>query len=206
MPVRPSSPVKRPRSTPFDRSRVSTSSSRSSNSSGSHSSSSSLGSWSPTPTLAGTPPLSPKKSAFREWPQTHDALGMLRKDVDFVPQSPKRNKVAQVEGGIRRPGTPNQSSPLKVPRPAHKQLSPLSRLASEETLQPELGADSGVWNDRRLISNTTSSRTSSVGSTTSVQTRSMQEKKEILGQLLGNVDALVEGVKKAGIWGLNEQV
>ena len=34
-------------------------------------------------------------------------------------------------------------------------------------------------------------------------TRSMEEKKEILGGLLGNVDALVDGVRKAGIWGLN---
>lgn len=33
-------------------------------------------------------------------------------------------------------------------------------------------------------------------------TRSTEEKKEILGTMLGNVDALVEGVRKAGIWGL----
>ena len=33
--------------------------------------------------------------------------------------------------------------------------------------------------------------------------RTMQEKKEILGTMLGNVDALVEGVKKAGVWGLS---
>ncbi|KAI0757988.1 cell division control protein 14, SIN component-domain-containing protein [Fomes fomentarius] len=33
--------------------------------------------------------------------------------------------------------------------------------------------------------------------------RTMQEKKDILGTMLGNVDALVEGVKKAGVWGLN---
>lgn len=32
--------------------------------------------------------------------------------------------------------------------------------------------------------------------------RSTQEKKEILGSLLGNVDTLVEGVAKSGIWGL----
>lgn len=32
--------------------------------------------------------------------------------------------------------------------------------------------------------------------------RSAEEKKEILGGMLGNVDALVEGVRKAGIWGL----
>ena len=33
--------------------------------------------------------------------------------------------------------------------------------------------------------------------------RSMDEKKELLGRLLGNVDALVEGVKSAGVWGLS---
>lgn len=30
----------------------------------------------------------------------------------------------------------------------------------------------------------------------------MEEKKAILGGMMGNVDTLVEGVKKAGIWGL----
>lgn len=32
--------------------------------------------------------------------------------------------------------------------------------------------------------------------------RTIDEKKEILGSMLGNVDALVDGVRKAGIWGL----
>lgn len=32
--------------------------------------------------------------------------------------------------------------------------------------------------------------------------KTTEEKKELLGSMLGNVDALVEGVKKAGIWGL----
>jgi len=32
--------------------------------------------------------------------------------------------------------------------------------------------------------------------------RTAEEKKEILGGMLGNVDALVDGVRKAGIWGL----
>ena len=36
------------------------------------------------------------------------------------------------------------------------------------------------------------------------RTRTMEEKKELLGQLLGNVDALVDGVRSAGIWGLGE--
>lgn len=32
--------------------------------------------------------------------------------------------------------------------------------------------------------------------------RTAEEKKKLLGNMLGNVDALVEGVRKAGIWGL----
>jgi len=32
--------------------------------------------------------------------------------------------------------------------------------------------------------------------------KTTEEKKELLGTMLGNVDALVEGVRKAGIWGL----
>ena len=32
--------------------------------------------------------------------------------------------------------------------------------------------------------------------------RSTEEKKKLLGTMLGNVDALVESVRKAGIWGL----
>jgi hypothetical protein len=32
--------------------------------------------------------------------------------------------------------------------------------------------------------------------------RSTEEKKAILGDMMGNVDQLVEGVRKAGIWGL----
>ncbi|KAJ3885961.1 cell division control protein 14, SIN component-domain-containing protein [Lentinula edodes] len=35
-----------------------------------------------------------------------------------------------------------------------------------------------------------------------IRARTTEEKKELLGTMLGNVDALVEGVRKAGIWGL----
>ncbi len=43
-------------------------------------------------------------------------------------------------------------------------------------------------------------RTRGKNMTTSERPRS--QKKELLGTMLGNVDALVEGVRKAGIWGL----
>jgi hypothetical protein len=35
-----------------------------------------------------------------------------------------------------------------------------------------------------------------------VNWKTLEEKKELLGTMLGNVDALVDGVRKAGIWGL----
>jgi hypothetical protein len=35
-----------------------------------------------------------------------------------------------------------------------------------------------------------------------VDWKTLEEKKELLGTMLGNVDALVDGVRKAGIWGL----
>jgi hypothetical protein len=38
---------------------------------------------------------------------------------------------------------------------------------------------------------------------TGTKIRTTEEKKQLLGTMLGNVDALVDGVRKAGIWGLN---
>ena len=40
------------------------------------------------------------------------------------------------------------------------------------------------------------------GTRMQARARTTEEKKELLGTMLGNVDALVEGVRKAGIWGL----
>ena len=75
---------------------------------------------------------------------------MLRKDVDYEPQSPKKAHGAGVY----------VSDDFSTPR---------SR--EEEEIRHE-------------------------------RVRTTEEKKEILGTLLGNVDALVEGVRRAGIWGL----
>lgn len=75
---------------------------------------------------------------------------MLRKDVDYEPQSPKKVSGPQVY-------VPEDFS---TPRPCEK----------------------GTEEER---------------------VRTTEEKKEILGTLLGNVDALVEGVRRAGIWGLS---
>lgn len=77
---------------------------------------------------------------------------MLRKDVDYVPQSPKK--------------------------------APGSRVYVSEDFSTGGARDGEEWETRQEAVRTT------------------EEKKEILGTLLGNVDALVEGVRRAGIWGL----
>lgn len=116
---------------------------------------------------------------------------MLRKEVDFVPLSPKKAQIAGL-GVVKR-------NELRVPPlrlPTNKRTpSPLSRFSTEDTLFSD---DEPLHPDR------------SGGNTTREDTylrprvRTTEEKKRTLGQLLGNVDALVEGVKSAGIWGLGE--
>ncbi|KAJ4471672.1 cell division control protein 14, SIN component-domain-containing protein [Lentinula lateritia] len=48
----------------------------------------------------------------------------------------------------------------------------------------------------------TTAEVSKEGLRMDIRARTTEEKKELLGTMLGNVDALVEGVRKAGIWGL----
>jgi len=115
-------------------------------------------------------------------------------EIDYVPISPKKSKVAQIgtmgPSGIRSkvrelrelstgsrfmPLLPNSDTPAKnvfgMPRRRDGHESDVEPKENERT------ADHfGV--------------------------RTAEEKKEILGGMLGNVDALVEGVRKAGIWGL----
>lgn len=133
-------------------------------------------SWSPAPTIASTPPQSPTKANKAREP--HSRLGMLKRDVDFVPMSPKKAQVAQLGIGKRR--DTKQPNRGRVPSP----------------LGPTSSCDTRIEDDEDRVDDP-------VGSPTH-QTRSTEDKKRILGQLLGNVDALVEGVKKAGIWGLAE--
>jgi hypothetical protein len=116
---------------------------------------------------------------------------MLKKEVDYTPQSPK--KVAGL--GARYPhGHSGNSSSLT---PFHSRSK--SRLLSTESLCEEIGL--GVPSPSPSRQN--SGRTTNVGATVAKQKwRTTEEKKVLLGTMLGNVDALVEGVRKAGIWGL----
>lgn len=95
-----------------------------------------------------TPPNSPPpvRESSKRTPRAISTrpMMMLRKDVDYEPQSPKK--------------------------------------ATEDFSTPRRREREGESSHERV--------------------RTTEEKKEILGTLLGNVDALVEGVRKAGIWGL----
>ncbi|TDL29629.1 CDC14-domain-containing protein [Rickenella mellea] len=123
-------------------------------------------SLSPTPTLSAPPP-----SPTRSEPKPR-SLALLRKDVDFVPMSPKKRQPLVGHGDIR-------VTPIKLPDHgpgANKGKTANSFCLDRSPSCPE--DESGCF------------------------IRSTAEKREILGHLLGNVDALVDGVKKAGVWGL----
>lgn len=114
---------------------------------------------------------------------------MLRRDVDFVPLSPKKVQIAHLGVGVAR-GVERRITPLKFRSGSdlQRERSALGRTDTEVTLLCDEEPECETFGTSRMQS----------------RTRTTEEKKEILGQLLGNVDALVEGVKKAGIWGLGD--
>ncbi|KAI0005051.1 cell division protein Cdc14 [Russula compacta] len=165
-----------------DESFTSGDSSRSSSSSGS--SSTSLSSSS-TPVHSRCSSITPKTPPSPTKPTTHSyakprALLMLQREVDFMPVTPKKSHASQLGIDPLRPsGTP--SSPFKNFRAIPDDANLETRRSSE-------GASFGGEQDH------------SISQLDMVKTT--QQKKELLGFMLGNVDALVESVKRAGIWGL----
>jgi len=102
---------------------------------------------------------------------------MLRKDIDYVPQSPQN---------VSRSSASRQSRSLS-----------------------KLQIKTGSEDDCRLLGQPIPEHiseyipvTNEKSSSQKDRIRTTEEKKELLGTMLGNVDALVEGVRKAGIWGL----
>ncbi|KAI0053603.1 CDC14-domain-containing protein [Auriscalpium vulgare] len=173
------------------------SSSRSSfNSSSSNSSASSASSYASAPTtppshVPKTPPRTPTNRATRPFAKPR-SLMLLQQDVDFVPLSPKkpatfRPGVAQSRQGSF--GTPNAKA---------NRSYPLGYSRADNVL-PGLGATPSRHASDDIASDTRS-RVPSIGNVHEVKTT--EQKKEFLGRMLGNVDALVDGVKKAGVWGL----
>ncbi|KAH7887443.1 cell division control protein 14, SIN component-domain-containing protein [Phlebopus sp. FC_14] len=102
---------------------------------------------------------------------------MLRRDVDYEPLSPKKALVSRlgVGDGLSTPRTRRQATSSKSD--SCSRSSPSLRQTDTTDLQEKPSRHERV--------------------------RTTDEKKEILGTMLGNVDALVEGVRKAGIWGLS---
>lgn len=135
--------------------------------------------FSPTPTLAITPPASPTK------PPRNKSLAMLRREVDFVPLSPKKSQISNL--GIGRHSASKENVPATPSKLRH---------TSAERWRP------GKSMQARTKSPLSEMETSEVYQKQPSLLRTTEEKKKILGQMLGNVDALVENIKQAGIWGL----
>jgi hypothetical protein len=146
---------------------------------------------------------------------------MLRKEVDYVPQSPK--KVLAV--GVGRPPLANMGAvapaalPLgmEVSRRGHRKSLSASVLGSGITPPILQRKKSDGERTRRTITTLRGlgGARLKVGVKEERQGRekkneggeetfwkTTEQKKALLGTMLGNVDALVEGVRKAGIWGL----
>jgi len=97
---------------------------------------------------------------------------MLKKEVDYEPLSPRKPGFPSTPSSRPRAQTHGQ---LYTPSRSYTHTSQLSMSVGEA----ELRSDGD--NEKR---------------------KTTEEKKQLLGTMLGNVDALVEGVRKAGIWGL----
>jgi hypothetical protein len=96
---------------------------------------------------------------------------MLRKEVNFVPVSPKKPPGL----GKHEPSTTTKMG---------------SRLRDVSSDGWTMGGTMGSWTVKEVRAEKGAGK------------KTTEEKKVLLGGLLGNVDALVEGVRMAGVWGL----
>ncbi|KAI0638670.1 cell division control protein 14, SIN component-domain-containing protein [Trametes polyzona] len=110
---------------------------------------------------------------------------------DSHPSTPRASR-EDSKGKTREPlQTPKLSSKL------HRRTQSLADVAMDSPAARLSGAEQMKVGPRSASSPTAAAGSAKKGP------RTMEEKKEILGSMLGNVDALVEGVRKAGIWGLS---
>ncbi|TCD60444.1 hypothetical protein EIP91_010061 [Steccherinum ochraceum] len=146
------------------------------------------------------------------------SLGMLKKDVDYTPISPRKAQVSKLGLGVPRvPSkqrevfsseentdpddsmrTPSSQSPDKSYQSPFNMLSPEKPKISGSNRPGHRRGQSSV----DVAETPVPIRPPLPSTSRPLGTRTMEEKKEILGGMLGNVDALVEGVRKAGVWGL----
>ncbi|KAJ3758565.1 cell division control protein 14, SIN component-domain-containing protein, partial [Lentinula raphanica] len=154
-----------------------------------------------------TPPGSPEiefaappgliSRSGREPPMTpapRTSYMMLQKDVDYVPQSPQKAHGVLSRGSSRERGHSRaRSVGRSESEPGPQESRQLSSMEGRNT-------DAAVGMEQPPYRKTMEPSRGAVRM--EVRARTTEEKKELLGTMLGNVDALVEGVRKAGIWGL----
>ncbi|KAJ7369076.1 cell division control protein 14, SIN component-domain-containing protein [Mycena albidolilacea] len=188
-----------------------TSTSSSSNSTSTSSTSSTAINSTSTPTsstkIAGTPlgKRTPAQTPARPQPR---ALLMLRKDLDFVPVSPKRAVVVGEDGAplgrARGVGAGAGAGGGRESTGARTRTG--SRLVGDEDVEAETDGTCGeteteteTEGEEGAVDDTERTGRGGEGGG---EARTTDEKKKLLATMLGNVEALVEGVRKAGIWGL----
>jgi hypothetical protein len=108
---------------------------------------------------------------------------MLQREVDFMPVTPKKSYASRLGVGPLRPSS--------TPDSPFKNFRAIPDDANTETGHRSDGMSFGTERDHAI---------SKPGTREMVKTT--EQKKEFLSFMLGNVDALVEGVKRAGVWGL----
>ncbi|KAH9938129.1 cell division control protein 14, SIN component-domain-containing protein [Fomitopsis serialis] len=200
-----------------------------------------------TPSRPLPPPALPHTCGSQR-PQQRNLM-MLKKDVDYTPQSPKKAQIAGLGVGTPRSATPmrtqsklraaedllsseasetdDNSDPLRfpptTPRPKvavsslkRAESTPLAASSSEAPKTPvPLSKHRRARSELDVLSTPAAAGTPTQGRATSsgavlqrathrraTHAKTTEEKKELLGTLLGNVDALVAGVRQQGIWGL----
>jgi len=111
---------------------------------------------------------------------------MLQREVDFIPATPKKSHVSRLSVDPLRP--------LSVPN------SPFKNFRAGPDGNDKMNSASFHESDGAAIGGEQNIAFSKLGNQDTIKTT--EQKKEFLGLMLGNVDALVEGVKRAGVWGL----
>lgn len=128
-----------------------------------------------------TPPNSPlPPDGSRRTPRAIQSRSMLmlRREVDYEPQSPTKAH------DVSRLGVADGRSVSQL----RERVTGRSEHSGSSSRSVELADDSEAHCAKAGLHQ---------------RVRTTDEKKELLGTMLGNVDALVEGVRKAGIWGLS---
>ncbi|KAL0950107.1 hypothetical protein HGRIS_010108 [Hohenbuehelia grisea] len=159
------------------------------------------------PTSPPDNPFAPRMPSQAGNNAKYRSLMMLRKDVDFVPLSPKKAAVAEL--GVRAPlglnlnlrASASPGTGLRTSTPRHvRAKSSISRTQSR--LAAEFSSDCDDRDGDRSSPQKRMVEPEIPTTRRDASVRSIVEKKQLLGTVLGNVDALVEGVRKAGVWGL----